>query len=374
MNTPTTHSTRFTATTTTKRTSPLYFKYAIRLMKQNHSQMLNTSSSQLKHNIKHNVTPPYHHNIKFSKYKYFNNTSFNKTFTKGKFFKALNSNLIYSQRKVKFLNIKYKDNDDVFNKQIYINKNNIFNTNTKSNLNLIKSASNSFRYEDIYITPEEFLKKKFTANEINIIFKAPSAFNLNNEPFKECKLKICKSLIDVLNKENSSKRTNNNNSSNNNGGKRKTHSINNKSKPTSPHYLSPCSSVSNYFNSSTVSTRSNNNNMSQSKRKGVKYVVSNIKPLVISKPNTPHVNSFTCKSSGKSQEKQLKAIFNKQAKYEDNRMKYYQHKQQKISYKELLLQGKTNVKKEKILQNIRDYLYTYDISKEIQHNYHTLSP
>ena len=173
-----------------------------------------------------------------------------------------------------------------------------FNTNTKNNLNLIRSASNSFRYEDIYITPEEFLKKKFTANEIDIIFKDPSAFNLKNEPFKECKLKICKSLTDVLNKENSSKRTNNNNNSN----KRKTHSIKNKSKPTSPHYLSPCSSVSNYFNSSTVSTRSNNNNMSQGKRKVVKYVVSNVKPLVISKPNTPHVNSFTCKSSGKSKE------------------------------------------------------------------------
>lgn len=368
-----TTTTRFNATTTTKRASPLYFKYAIRLMKQNHSQMFDTSSSQL-YNIKYSVTPPHRHNIKFSKYKFLNNNSFNKTFTKGKFYKALNTNLIYSQRKVKFLNIKYKDNDDVFNKQIYINKNNIFNTNTKNNLNLIRSASNSFRYEDIYITPEEFLTKKFTANEIDIIFKDPNAFNLNNEPFKECKLKICKSLTDILNKENSSKRTNNNNNSSNNSNKRKTHSIKNKSKPTSPHYLSPCSSVSNYFNSSTVSTRSNNNNMSQGKRKVVKYVASNIKPLVISKPNTPHVNSFTCKSSVKLKEKQLKAILNKQAKYEDNRIKYYQQKQEEISYKELLLQGKTNVKKEKLLQNTRDYLYTYDISKEIQHNYHTLSP
>ena len=313
----TNHTTRFT----NKSHSPLYFKYAIRLVKANHSQMFNTPSPL---GLKHSTTPP---NINHSK-KYFNNSfsnsrSFNKTFTKGKFYKALNSNLIYTQRKVKYLNIKYKDND-LFHKQIYLNKNNAFNTNTKNNLNLLRSAHNSFRYEDVYITPEEFLKKNFTPNEIDVIFKDQSSFNLHNELFKDCKLKICKSLTDIINKEKMSKRINNNNNN-----KHKTHCVKNKSKQSSPNYLSSCNSSTKYFNSNTVTARSSNNTNRVNKNI-IKYA-NNIQPLVISKPTTPHIKSFTCKSSNKSQFSQLKALLHKQAMYETNRINYYQYKQQKIS-------------------------------------------
>ena len=349
--------TNLTTKFTNKSNSPLYFKYAIRLVKTTPSQILGTSP------LKHITTPP---NVNFAK-KFINNSfshnrSFDKTFIKGKFYKALNANLIYSTRKVNYINIKYKD-DDSFPKQIYLNKKNTFNTGTKDNLNLLRSVQNTFRYEDMFITPEEFLQKKFTPKEIDVIFKNPSSFNLNSEPFKDFKLKVCKSLTDILNRENISKCFNNN-------GKHQTQHGKSKTKPLSSHYASVCNSSSNYFNSSTVTTRSNN---TPHINKNIVQYAKHIKPLVISKPTTPHVNSFTCKHSGKSQSLQLKTLLHKQTIYENNRIQYHHYKQEKLSYKELLLQGKTNIQKQKILKNTRDLLYTYNISKKIQHNYHTLS-
>ena len=82
----------------------------------------------------------------------------------------------------------------------YRGQNNI-NISTKMNPNLIKSEKATNRYEDLFLTPKEFLKKYFTPEEIIIIMRDPIYFGLNKEPFKGCHVNTTYSLTDTLNKE-----------------------------------------------------------------------------------------------------------------------------------------------------------------------------
>ena len=77
---------------------------------------------------------------------------------------------------------------------IYYQKKNKYNYKYKSKII-------TRRFEDLHMTPEEFLNKNFTKEEIEIMIKNANYFKLNKEPLKEWDLNINLTLKDSLNKE-----------------------------------------------------------------------------------------------------------------------------------------------------------------------------
>ena len=75
----------------------------------------------------------------------------------------------------------------------------------KSTPDFFSSVKVSFRYEDLYLSPEEILGNYFSKEEIDIMKLSPKYFNLNRPPFKGSQLKLSKSLSDIINKEENQK-------------------------------------------------------------------------------------------------------------------------------------------------------------------------
>ena len=72
---------------------------------------------------------------------------------------------------------------------------------TNTNPKLFNTERITRRFEDLHMTPEEFLNKNFTKEEIEIMIKNANYFKLNKEPLKEWDLNINLTLKDSLNKE-----------------------------------------------------------------------------------------------------------------------------------------------------------------------------
>ena len=80
---------------------------------------------------------------------------------------------------------------------------------SKKKVNIITDRSSSVmqsekitrRFEDIYLTPDEFLHNNFTKDEIDLMIKNANYFKLNKKPLKDWDLKINFTLKDTLNKE-----------------------------------------------------------------------------------------------------------------------------------------------------------------------------
>ena len=130
-----------------------------------------------------------------------------KNILKGRFLTKLRNSIIMSKEQVIYHNFEYNEDIESEMKQRelayaskYRGQNNI-NISTKMNPNLIKSEKATNRYEDLFLTPKEFLKKYFTPEEIIIIMRDPIYFGLNKEPFKGCHVNTTYSLTDTLNKE-----------------------------------------------------------------------------------------------------------------------------------------------------------------------------
>lgn len=75
----------------------------------------------------------------------------------------------------------------------------------KSTPDCFSSVKVSFRYEDMYLSPEEILGNYFSKEEIDIMKLSPKYFNLNRPPFKGSQLKLSKSLSDIINNEENKK-------------------------------------------------------------------------------------------------------------------------------------------------------------------------
>ncbi len=130
-----------------------------------------------------------------------------KNILKGRFLTKLRNSIIMSKEQVIYHNFEYNEDLESEMKQRelayaskYRGQNNI-NISTKMNPDLIKSEKATNRYEDLFLTPKEFLKKYFTPEEILIIMRDPIFFGLNKEPFKGCHVNTTYSLTDTLNKE-----------------------------------------------------------------------------------------------------------------------------------------------------------------------------
>ena len=90
-----------------------------------------------------------------------------------------------------------------------INKNNLYNINNSfDNKNSFKINNNyyncfsvfksTFRYEDYYFTPLEFLNKYFNNNDIVLMKSFPAYFGLNKSPFKEADLIFKPTLLQKM--------------------------------------------------------------------------------------------------------------------------------------------------------------------------------
>ena len=89
-----------------------------------------------------------------------------------------------------------------------INKNNLYNTNNSfDNKNSFKINNyyncfsvfkSTFRYEDYYFTPLEFLNKYFNKNDIMLMKSFPAYFGLNKSPFKEADLIFKPTLLQKI--------------------------------------------------------------------------------------------------------------------------------------------------------------------------------
>lgn len=89
-----------------------------------------------------------------------------------------------------------------------INNNNLYKANYTLNdsksfkinnyYNCFSVFRSTFRYEDYYFTPLEFLKKYFKNNEIILMKSFPAYFGLNKSPFKESNLIFKPSLLQKI--------------------------------------------------------------------------------------------------------------------------------------------------------------------------------
>lgn len=127
---------------------------------------------------------------------------------KGRLFNKLKNCVVLKNQN---FNSTFENNDDFsclkeqkefFQKRKYslLSKKKI-NIITNSSPKLFNNERITRRFEDLYMTPEEFLDKNFTEEEIEIMIKNANYFKLNKEPLKGWDLNINLTLKDSLNKE-----------------------------------------------------------------------------------------------------------------------------------------------------------------------------
>ena len=127
---------------------------------------------------------------------------------KGKMFKKLKNHLVLKEPNY---NTIFENNDDYSTvreqKEFFLKKK--YDLLSKKKLNIITESTPKLfnneritrRFEDMHMTPEEFLNENFTKEEIEIMIKNVNYFKLNKEPLKEWDLNVNLTLKDSLNKE-----------------------------------------------------------------------------------------------------------------------------------------------------------------------------
>ena len=127
---------------------------------------------------------------------------------KGKMFNRLKNYLVLNEQSY---NTTYDNNDDYSSlqkqKEFVLKKRYDFLTKKKINIitnsqpQLFNTERITRRFEDLYMTPEEFLNKNFKKDEIDIMIKNANYFKLNKGSLKDWDLKINFTLKDSLDKE-----------------------------------------------------------------------------------------------------------------------------------------------------------------------------
>ena len=91
-----------------------------------------------------------------------------------------------------------------FQKEKYIKKNKISKKKEMKfshNLNYFSEIGITFRYEDVYYTPTEFIQKNFTDSEKRLMVLDPKYFLLHKPPFDKVDLKLKYSLTSKIEEE-----------------------------------------------------------------------------------------------------------------------------------------------------------------------------
>ena len=126
---------------------------------------------------------------------------------KGRLLTALSKHLVINKDTYNLFNYLFK-NDDRFEDKILkdeekdknINKKKMFNSINHS-LNLFSELKPSFRYEDYYQSPLEFMNKYFTKEEIKLLKSSPEYFGINRLPFKNSDFEYYPTLLSKLENE-----------------------------------------------------------------------------------------------------------------------------------------------------------------------------
>ena len=109
--------------------------------------------------------------------------------------KYMNYNLLFKvgmKTKFKTYNKKidkaYEDysmnNNNIYKKNYELDKNNNSSFKINNYYNCFSVFKSTFRYQDGFLTPEEFLNKYFNKQEISLMKSSPKYFGLNKAPFK----------------------------------------------------------------------------------------------------------------------------------------------------------------------------------------------
>ena len=127
---------------------------------------------------------------------------------KGRMFNKLKNYLVLKEQNY---NTTFDNNDDysTLQKQKEFLQQKKYDYLTKNKINIItdiypklfNNERSTRRFEDLHVTPEEFLNKNFTKEEVEIMIKNANYFKLNKLPFKNWDLKINFTLKDSLDKE-----------------------------------------------------------------------------------------------------------------------------------------------------------------------------
>ena len=126
-----------------------------------------------------------------------------KEIIKGKLFHALNSSIVMEKEKVELLKRNYSNES---RQSIFKPSTPFPNIVTNVSPELLKSEKVSSRFEDLYLSPKELLKKRFNPEELKIILSNPGYFHVNRGKLKDPKLLTSSTLKDIINKEDEERR------------------------------------------------------------------------------------------------------------------------------------------------------------------------
>ena len=138
---------------------------------------------------------------------------FKKMKLRAKFVKLVQNSIILQKSQVLLYNYMFKKNNNNNESSSSSSESEKQNNNNNNKRMIITKQSNYFsiinnsnRYEDVYKTPYEFIKKNFTFEEQRMLISDPKYFFLNRPPFKGIEIKLMYNLSDKINEEEKNKK------------------------------------------------------------------------------------------------------------------------------------------------------------------------
>ena len=138
---------------------------------------------------------------------------FKKMKLRAKFVKLVQNSIILQKSQVLLYNYMFKKNNKNNESSSSSSESEKQNNNNNNKRMIITKQSNYFsiinnsnRYEDVYKTPYEFIKKNFTFEEQRMLISDPKYFFLNRPPFKGIEIKLMYNLSDKINEEEKNKK------------------------------------------------------------------------------------------------------------------------------------------------------------------------
>ena len=117
----------------------------------------------------------------------------------GKIVNLLEHSIVLSPEEVLLYRIEFKH--EKTKKKVKVTNKNKKQMKFSHNLNYFSDIGVTFRYEDIYYTPTEFIQKNFTDSEKRLMVLDPKYFLLHKPPFDKVDLKLKYSLASKIQEE-----------------------------------------------------------------------------------------------------------------------------------------------------------------------------
>lgn len=130
---------------------------------------------------------------------------------KGKLVTLSKNVLIMEKNKYNLYKINLQDdaeemkNEKMTSYENQFRKNHNVNIITKKTSDYFQRITPTFRYEDYYVTPEEFYKENFSEKEMEMIMADPNYFTIPNIPMKQLSFLESKTLSKIINAEDEKK-------------------------------------------------------------------------------------------------------------------------------------------------------------------------